>query len=1084
MSCHESLMAKRRKHKKQRQPTSSSLNKDKSLPELPGPRSDSRAEKSAFTPSSELDTPPTEKYSDPMDPSPRPPQGKLRKEKTNGTRRDESPASVDESRKGTVPGQLLFSPTDRSENLTLPASTYKRLSTNVKASGASASYDGVGGDDGLFVPLLLDTSPAMGAPPLSDKPREFAEVPIALPQAEPKPSSNKDYFQRKPAPASGRDYMREAHKDTSRASSAERKQPQSPHIAYQEKGRQPSDQAGDTLRWRKEPPSDASPAPPSRPADAGSISKESYAIASSSQSEFKLQDVPKNKKVGSRRTSGSDAKTPSDGSPAMELTSKKFSPLVDIPRSASPTDMDKPKKREEAPPLSKQTMPSNQQPRGSVERPKRGDSLQASSMRQALEKKENQAQGSDPTTPVAAPGFAHDRSASSASTRPSVETGGPQVNGKSISKPIESPVSRSMLDIPSAPPARSSSRPAPPGATSANDSFISPRAAPPPPPPAPPVQRHQTSESTSTMQSELSQQVSPNLPRYSAGVDFSMEEDMARILRGEDQQREPGVLRKMSNAVKHGRSFSDRAHSAASPSSKWSTKSPINGIDISSPTTAQSPDFKDDSAMLRNQLRRAQQRVAELEAEKNTLLHQSADLSEVSSQLQDKRNTMAVLNSQRELVVRELEIIMNHLQKQKDSDQPVNLKTLQTDILHDLNLSCQKLKDSLSKDIESLMKQKDDLTDEISKLIAMKDKGFQEYESLSTRNAQLTQHNNELIHGIQNFYKANRAPNGTSFDGGRPFPNGLGIQLHKDHSHEMRNVYGNETTMPGSMHDNEEASIISTPKVIDIRKPPKGNMLRKGTQGFLRGVRGAFNSEKDRSQDRGGYHTEGIPYNQMSETTLASKQSTDPARQKFGGLFGGSEKANSSKLSNLKQSHSNHSNPSLASDATAGAASLFGGDLTARCDLEKRVIPSIVARCIEEVELRGMDVEGIYRKSGGNSQVNQVKNGFEASNDHDISDIDLDIHAVTSALKQYFRRLPTPLIAYDVYDDLLDAVRQEDHEKKIIAMRECMDALPRSHRDCLEFLMFHLSRVMEKEKLNLVSSALQLLPFTSNIDPR
>ena len=101
----------------------------------------------------------------------------------------------------------------------------------------------------------------------------------------------------------------------------------------------------------------------------------------------------------------------------------------------------------------------------------------------------------------------------------------------------------------------------------------------------------------------------------------------------------------------------------------------------------------------------------------------------------------------------------------------------------------------------------------------------------------------------------------------------------------------------------------------------------------------------------------------------------------------------------------NGSSTNLAADASTV---LFGSDLTARCEFEKQMIPRIVSRCIEEVELRGMDVEGIYRKSGGASQVNQVRSGFETDGEHDISDPDLDIHSVTSALKNYFRRLPVP----------------------------------------------------------------------------
>jgi hypothetical protein len=116
-----------------------------------------------------------------------------------------------------------------------------------------------------------------------------------------------------------------------------------------------------------------------------------------------------------------------------------------------------------------------------------------------------------------------------------------------------------------------------------------------------------------------------------------------------------------------------------------------------------------------------------------------------------------------------------------------------------------------------------------------------------------------------------------------------------------------------------------------------------------------------------------------------------------------------------------------------------------------------------------MDVEGVYRKSGGSGQVNLLKVGFEKNDDYDVSDPDLEIHAVTSCLKQYFRRLPVPLITFDVYDSLLDAARTEDREKRASRMREAVQSLPRSHRLCLEFLIFHLARVTAHEKDNLVS---------------
>lgn len=130
-----------------------------------------------------------------------------------------------------------------------------------------------------------------------------------------------------------------------------------------------------------------------------------------------------------------------------------------------------------------------------------------------------------------------------------------------------------------------------------------------------------------------------------------------------------------------------------------------------------------------------------------------------------------------------------------------------------------------------------------------------------------------------------------------------------------------------------------------------------------------------------------------------------------------------------------------------------------------------------------MDVEGIYRKSGGNSQIQQIKEGFERSNDYDISDPDLDINAVTSTLKQYFRRLPTPLITYEVYDKLLESAANivDDPHLCVSLMRAAINELPFRHRNCLEVLVFHLARVVEREKENLMTSLNVAVVFAPTI---
>ena len=87
---------------------------------------------------------------------------------------------------------------------------------------------------------------------------------------------------------------------------------------------------------------------------------------------------------------------------------------------------------------------------------------------------------------------------------------------------------------------------------------------------------------------------------------------------------------------------------------------------------------------------------------------------------------------------------------------------------------------------------------------------------------------------------------------------------------------------------------------------------------------------------------------------------------------------------------------------------------------------------------------------------------------YDISDPDLDIHAITSTLKNYFHRLPNPLITYEAYDAFLAAGAQSIPGQKAKAMHEALKDIPRQHYDTLQFLVFHLSRVIQHAKDNLV----------------
>ena len=804
--------------------------------------------------------------------------------------------------------------------------------------------------------------------------------------------SSRDYFNR--PTADPRDKLKE---NNSRSGSAERPAPASPHIAFQEKGRQPSDHIVNTLKKQRDTSSE------SPPINERSRSQHASPAPSSAADAFKLQEVPKNKKVEARRkdSESSDSAPPRQGSPGAEMSSRLSRPMIEPTFTSSP-----PVGTQDSPETASGSSFSSTQ---RVERPARGDSLRPSGSTHLGDRL-----APSPTTPT----IEHPQRTSSAHGAPAHISA-----GLGITSPLDS--SKVFSDVP-VPPARSAGRPAPPSA----DTFTSPRA-----PPQPPS-AHKTSESISSAPSESSRDVyasSGGLPRSSAQGDFSMDEDFARLLGGQDkEEKDSGVFRRVSNAVhKHGRSLSERGSVTSRSHKKW----PTNGsIDISSPTIA-SPDSKDEGVNLRNELRRAQQRIAELEAEKNGLqesMHSAADIRQANTVLREKRNTMAVLDTQREMVIRELEIMTEHLKHAKESNGSMDINQLKSDILKDFANSLHKLKDQLGGQIEDLISKRAELTDEISNLIQMKDKGFQEYESLTAQNAKLSTMNRELVENIQK--TMNNKKGGPPFDAAA---NGLGIYntQNKGGKSELSldaHSLPHEPSFP-HIHDGDSEATLAQPQVVNIRKTGKAtkfSKFKKGGQAFTtnvtKGFKGAFGSEQ-KQEDYNNIKVIGTPYGSVHQqpdiATMSNSLKSKDEQTPKGWFGGGSAKGGANKQpgDRFKPMQMNNSSTNLAADASTV---LFGSDLTARCEFEKRMIPGVVSRCIEEVELRGMDVEGVYRKSGGNSQVNQVRSGFESKADYDISDPDLDIHSITSALKNYFRRLPVPLITFDVYDQFLEAGRK------------------------------------------------------------
>ncbi|KAM6189654.1 rho GTPase-activating protein 27 isoform 2-T2 [Sarcoramphus papa] len=103
---------------------------------------------------------------------------------------------------------------------------------------------------------------------------------------------------------------------------------------------------------------------------------------------------------------------------------------------------------------------------------------------------------------------------------------------------------------------------------------------------------------------------------------------------------------------------------------------------------------------------------------------------------------------------------------------------------------------------------------------------------------------------------------------------------------------------------------------------------------------------------------------------------------------------------------------------------VFGCSLQALCERERGTVPRFVLQCIQTVERRGLDIDGLYRVSGNLATIQKLRYKVEHDEHLDLDDGRWeDIHVVTGALKLFFRELPEPLVPFSHFDKFIAAIR-------------------------------------------------------------
>uniref|UniRef100_A0AAZ3QXF5 Beta-chimaerin n=1 Tax=Oncorhynchus tshawytscha TaxID=74940 RepID=A0AAZ3QXF5_ONCTS len=151
---------------------------------------------------------------------------------------------------------------------------------------------------------------------------------------------------------------------------------------------------------------------------------------------------------------------------------------------------------------------------------------------------------------------------------------------------------------------------------------------------------------------------------------------------------------------------------------------------------------------------------------------------------------------------------------------------------------------------------------------------------------------------------------------------------------------------------------------------------------------------------------------------------------------------------------------------------VFSCDLTTLVKAHNTTRPMVVDMCIKEIELRGLQSEGLYRVSGFSEHIEDVRLAFDRDGEKaDISaNVYNDINIIAGALKLYLRDLPIPVITFHVYSKFILAAKMPNPDTRLEAIHEGLLLLPPAHYETLRHLMMHLKKVTMFEKDNFMNS--------------
>lgn len=157
--------------------------------------------------------------------------------------------------------------------------------------------------------------------------------------------------------------------------------------------------------------------------------------------------------------------------------------------------------------------------------------------------------------------------------------------------------------------------------------------------------------------------------------------------------------------------------------------------------------------------------------------------------------------------------------------------------------------------------------------------------------------------------------------------------------------------------------------------------------------------------------------------------------------------------------------------ANGNAKLTFGAPLDFVCERENTNIPTIIEKIFSEIELRGLEEVGIYRKSASLTVVQKIKDEVNKYGDFNMENaLVFDIHNLTGCIKAYLRELPAPLINDELVEAISKVREVSSEDSRFGVYKNVLSRLPIYNYYLIKRLSRHMKLIEDYKSQNRMTS--------------